>query len=445
MARNKQNRTVKNVLFASIISLLFLLMIQQKTKLIDLKPLSGSFETSKNPYFSSHDWFEGKYQTEQQNYLNQSIGFRSFFVRLYNQLHYTLYSQARANGVVIGKDGYLYEENYIKAHLGRDFIGEDKIREKTGKLKRISDTLKGKRIDLIVLLAPGKGSFYPEFIPKNYHLKNRTTTNYEVYKRELSEAGVHLLDFHSWFNKIKSTSPYPLFPKTGIHWSKYGEVLAADSIINYIDSIRKEKYMSQLLISDIETSTTMRDTDDDIEKGMNLLFEIEDLPMGYPHFQIQQNNTSNKVKVLTVADSYYWGMFNWGCSRDAFNEGQFWFYNKQIYPDSYTTPVNVDDINIVEQVEKNDVVILLSTDANLYKFAFGFIDQLYDGYFNSNQNAISKKGAKEERIQFYIHAIKETPEWIESIGKKASEENIPLDEAIRKDAEYMVWSKENGQ
>lgn len=445
MARNKQNRTVKNVLFASIISLLFLPMIQQKTKLIDLKPLSGSFETLKNPYFSSHDWFEGKYQTEQQNYLNQSIGFRNFFVRLYNQMHYTLYNQAKANGVVIGKEGYLYEENYIKAHLGIDFIGEDKIREKTEKLKRISATLKGKGIDLIILLAPGKGSFYPEFIPKYYHPKSRSTTNYGVYKRALLEAEVHLLDFHSWFNKLKNTAPYPLFPKTGIHWSKYGEVLAADSLINYINSIRKEKSIPHLRISDIITSTTIRDSDDDIEKGMNLLFGIEDLPMGYPHFEIQQNNSPNKVKVLTVADSYYWGMFNWGCSRDAFNEGQFWFYNKQIYPDSYTTPVNVDAINIIEQVEKNDVVILLSTDANLYKFAFGFIDQLYDGYFNLNQNAHSKKGAKEERIQFYIHAIKETPEWIESIKKKASEENIPLDEAIRKDAEYMVWSEDNGQ
>lgn len=443
MIGNNQNIIVKSVLFASIISLLFLPMFQQKIKFIDLKPLNGSFETVNSPYFSSYDWFEGKYQAQQQDYLNQNIGFRNFFVRLYNQLHYTLYNQARANGVIIGKDNYLYEENYIKAHLGRDFIGADKIKEKTKKIKIISDTLKRKGIDLIILLAPGKGSFYPEFIPESYHPQNKSTTNYEVYKREISKKGIHLLDFHSWFREMKETSLYPLFPKTGIHWSKYGELLSVDSMINYINYIQKEKYIPQLFIGDIETSTKMRDTDDDIEKGMNLLFEIEDLSMGYPHFQIQHDNTSNKVKVLTVADSYYWGMFNWGCSRDAFNEGQFWFYNKQIYPDSYTTPVNVDDINIVEQVEKNDVVILLSTDANLYKFAFGFIDQLYDGYFSLNQNEISKKGAKEERVQFYIRAIKETPEWIESIKKKASEENIPLDEAIRKNAEYMVWSKNN--
>ena len=393
MEENKNNRIVKKMLFISIIFLLFLPMIQQKIKLFDLKPLKGSFKKIKRPCFSSYNWFEGKYQAQQQNYLNQSVGFRDFFVRVFNQIHFSLYNEARANEVVIGKDKYLYELNYIKAHLGRDFIGEDKISEKTKKIKIISDTLRRKGIDLIILLAPGKASFYPEFIPERYNPQNRTTTNYEVFKRNLSESKVHLLDFHEWFREMKKKSQHPLFPKTGIHWSKYGEVLAADSIINYINTIQKKKYVPKLLISEIQISSEMRDTDDDIEDGMNLLFEIQDLQMGYPQFKIEKKSNLNQAKVLTVSDSYYWGMFNWGCSRDIFNEGKFWYYNKEIYPDSFTKSINVDDINIMEEVEKNDVIILLSTDANLYKFGFGFIDQLYDGYFNSSQNLTNIKNA----------------------------------------------------
>ena len=214
-----------------------------------------------------------------------------------------------------------------------------------------------------------------------------------MFKRNLSESKVHLLDFHEWFREMKKKSQHPLFPKTGIHWSKYGEVLAADSIINYINTIQKKKYVPKLLISEIQISSEMRDTDDDIEDGMNLLFEIQDLQMGYPQLKIEKKSNLNQAKVLTVSDSYYWGMFNWGCSRDIFNEGKFWYYNKEIYPDSFTKSINVDDINIMEEVEKNDVIILLSTDANLYKFGFGFIDQLYDGYFNSSQNLTNIKNA----------------------------------------------------
>ena len=79
-------------------------------------------------------------------------------------------------------------------------------------------------------------------------------------------------------------------------------------------------------------------------------------------------------------------MFNWGCSRDVFNNGQFWYYNQQIYPESFKNPTNVEDIDLLQEVEKNDVILLLSTDANLYKFAFGFIDQLHEIYFPTNKN-----------------------------------------------------------
>lgn len=385
---------IKKILFAFVVVVLFLPMIQQITNFVELKPLDGSFTKLENPSFSLDNWLEGKYQVEQQDYLDQNIGFRPFFVRLYNQMHYSFFNQARAKYVIVGKENYLYEENYIKAHLGRDFIGYDKIEEKITKLQKLKDTLQTKGIDLIVVLAPGKGSFYSEFIPEEYEPHKKSTTNYEVYREKLSKSSIKLLDFKSWFSKQKKTSAYPLFPRTGIHWSKYGEMLAADSIIKYITSLSGNARMPQLIIGKVEHSNIMRDTDDDVEKGMNLLFDIKDLKMGYPQFKMQKYTSKDVPKVLTVADSYYWGMFNWGLSRDGFNEGQFWFYNEQIYPDSYKNPINVKDIDIQEEVEKNDVILLISTDANLYKFAFGFIDQLYDSYFNSKLDTLDIRNKK---------------------------------------------------
>ncbi len=389
MKQRNINTTIKRILFIGMMVLLFIPMFQHVTKIVHEKPLNGAFQIIENPSFNFSNWFDGVYQTEQQDYLNQNFGFRSFFVRTYNQMQYSLFNSPRANGVVLGNDGYLYEENYIKAHLGRDFIGEEKIIEKIEKLNKITDTLSKKGIDLVIVFAPGKGSFYPEFIPESYNPKHRTTTNYEVYRKHILQSKNRFLDFNDWFRKMKTSSPHPLFPKTGIHWSKYGEVLAADSIIKYINTIQKDKKIPELSIGEVEASNSVRDTDDDIEKGMNLLFNIKDLTMGYPQFQVPIKK--NNPKVLTIADSYYWGMFNWGLSRDAFNEGQFWFYNVQIYPDSYEAPVNVADINMIEEVEKNDVVILMSTDANLYKFAFGFIDQIYEAYFGSELNGKGQK------------------------------------------------------
>ncbi|MCL3781041.1 hypothetical protein EMN47_11695 [Prolixibacteraceae bacterium JC049] len=436
MNSSKRDITTKKILFLCFVGLLLLPTLQKKLKLVNERPLKGVIEKQSNPYFTPANWFAGDYQTQQQDYLEYSIGFRTYLVRFYNQLYFSCLNQARANSVVIGKENYLYEENYIKAHLGRDFIGQKAINEKVSKLKRVCDTLKHKGTDLVVLLAPGKGSFYTEFIPDSYDPTNRTSTNYSTYAKALAENNINLLDFHQWFRQMKTTSPHPLFPKTGIHWSKYGEVLVADSLIKYINHLKGEQLIGQLTIDSIATSNQMRDTDDDIEQGMNILSNIEDLKMGYPFFHLDENK-SNSPKVLTIADSYYWGMFNWGLSRKAFNNGQFWFYNEQIYPAKDGKPQLVKDIDIKTEVEKNSVILLIATDANLYRFAFGFIDQLYNAYIHPEK--AKEKQLKEKQVQTYIHAIKTTPEWLELVKKKAKEEGISLDKAIRKNAEYMVW------
>lgn len=431
---------IKKILFGGIICLLFLPMIQQEVEIVELEPLNGSFETMKDPCFGLNDWLEGSYQVNKQDYLDQNIGFKSVFVRIYNQIHYTLFNQAKANGVIVGKENYLYEENYIKAYLGRDFIGYEQIAEKVNKLQKIDDTLQSKGIDLIVVLAPGKGSFYPEFIPEKYNPTQKSITNYEIYHKELSRSNIHFLDLNQWFRDMKSKSDYPLFPKTGIHWSKYGEILALDTIVKYIEFIRKIS-LPKIHIDNIELSDSMRATDDDIEKGMNLFFNIKDVEMGYPTLSFKETDSTTKPKVITVADSYYWGVFGSGLTGRLFKEDQFWYYNQEIHSSLLPNPLNVKDVNIKEEIEKRDVIILLSTDANLYKFSYGFIEQLYQVYFDKEKP--KKSDEKEERVQFYIDVIKGTPEWINSIKKKAKGEGVFIDKAIRKNAEYMVLKEEN--
>lgn len=438
-----QNIKSKKKLSLLLLILLCLPLFQYYTGILNIGPLKGSYDKLEKPDFSVRSWFNGEYQNNYQEYFDENIGFRSFFVRIYNQVHYVLYNEARANGIIIGKKKYLYAKNYIRTHLGSDFIGRDSIKGKVGKIQMLNDTLQKKGIDLIVLFAPGKGSFYPEFFPKPYDTIAHGVTNYEVYREELQKSDIKFLDFNGWFRNMKDTSSYPLFPKTGIHWSKYGEIVAADSIIKYINSIQEEFIIPEMAIERIETSRKMRDTDDDIEKGMNILFDIKDLKMGYPQFKWIETPHTNQPKVLTVADSYYWGMFNYGISRDAFNNGQFWFYNQDIYPKKSQEPLSVKDINLKEEVEKNDIILLLSTDANLYKFAFGFIEQLFDCYYPNFDDLQLQKN--EERTNFYINAIRETPQWLKKVTKKAQSKNISIEEAIREDAKYMVrQEKEKG-
>ena len=63
-----------------------------------------------------------------------------------------------------------------------------------------------------------------------------------------------------------------------------------------------------------------------------------------------------------------------------FNDCKFWFYNQEVYPDHYEKPTLVSTIDFKKEIAENEVIILLSTDANLDRFPFGF-SELFIQYF----------------------------------------------------------------
>ena len=379
MSLQPAHKRLKQIVFTGITTLLFLPMIQHRFQFYEEIPLKGAYELSSEPKLTGENWLSGKYQDSLDKFIHDHTGFRPGWVRLYNQWNYSFFNIAHANGVIRGKEDYLYEENYIKAHYGKDFLGEHKIQEMVRKWKCIQDTLERKGIKLAVILAPGKASFYPEYIPDQYKKGRKKKLNYEVFKEQFSKQCVSCLDMHSWFESMKKTSKYPLFPKTGIHWSVYGQYLAADSIRKYVSSSCKTQIPYFILDEIVESGRPRRD-DNDIGSAMNLLLGIPDLTLAYPEFHPNRKPQKEDPKVLMIADSFYWGLFNSNVSTDLFNGGEFWYYNEQIYPASSTRETLVKNQDLDKKLEENKVVFLMITDANLYKFGFGFVEMACKEY-----------------------------------------------------------------
>ena len=101
--------------------------------------------------------------------------------------------------------------------------------------------------------------------------------------------------------------------------------------------------------------------------------------MAYPTFEVIKPSR-NKHKTMVIADSYYWGMFNSGFSTNVFNKGRFWFYNQEVYPDHYEKPTLVSSLDFKKEIAENDVIVLLSTDANLFRFPFGFSELFFQNF-----------------------------------------------------------------
>ena len=431
-----RTKFIKQLLFGGILLAISVPMLLTFYPFIEFEPLDGSFEEKEKPELNWNDLYSGNYQKSMEEYLNDNTGGRPYFVRINNQLDYWMFNKANASGVLIGKENYLYEQSYLDAYYGTDFIGDAKIREKVRKLQRVADTLEACGVEVVVAFAPGKGSYFPEYFPDRLKRK-KSRTNFESYKETIEKTDVNFIDFRTWFLSMKSTSKYPLFPKGGIHWSSYGEVIAADSMIRFMNQLTTETQINSIKIDRVNTSKYAYKMDEDIEESMNLLFNVEDNVMGYPVFHAIEHQAPRTTKVLTVADSYFWGMYNWGLATKYFGNGSYWYYNREIYPESFTHQTFVQDlVDLGYEVEKNDVVLILFTDANLKDFAYDFIDRLYKEYCENG------RAKREKRIAKIIESIYNTPKWLASIKKQAKKDGIPLEDALRQNAVYMLIQEE---
>ena len=420
-------KKIKNIIYSIVLILLILPFIQEQLDIFKINPLKGSFKKLEEPEFSFSAYYSGEFQNKYNDYLEQNIGFRPFFIRVNNQIAFSIYDTALANWVIIGKRNYLYEKNYITAYLGKDFIGKEKIDNKIEKVKFLQDTLQKIGVKLVLIFAPGKASFYPEYIPDKYNPSEKTISNYDYYTKRCIEEGINHINFSEYFIQLKDTSRYLLVPKCGIHWSLYGVAIAIDSLKKYMEKSQNIK-IPDIIWDTIEVTKDLRDTDYDIADGMNLLFTIPHQKMAYPKLLFEKNPDKIKPNVITIADSYYWNIFGAGMATQLFGNNSFWYYNKMAHNTEYSEPKKVDELNLKKEIESQDFIFLLASEINLHKFAFGFIDKAFELY------------STDKEIAYYEDLIRSSPKWIAKIAKKAKEKNISLDEMIRQDA---IWMKNN--
>lgn len=366
------------ILYVFACILLFLPLWQQITKIPKIKGLRGAVAKSEFPQFSIDTWNSAKYQDSVATYCNQTFGFRSSCVRIHNQILYSFFNEIKARGVIEGKEGYLFERNYIHAYLGKDFLGEDSIQHMMYKLAKIRDTLAHYNCTILPIFAIGKASFYPEYIPDSSGSK-QGQTNYEVFKKYMDMYAISYIDFHSYYRKKKNSSQYPIYTKQGIHWTQNTMVEVADSIVGYIQN-NYGYSMPRIQIKSREETSILQGSDNDIALGMNLMFYTSDVKVAYPTFTYIKPAHSKLPKVTAIADSYWWGIYNYSIPYTCFDNHQFWFYNHEIYSKSEKTYTK--NIDIISHLQNQDVIILLATDATLSRYGWGFIQNVYDLYYS---------------------------------------------------------------
>lgn len=432
MAATKKKYT--GPILVALVALLLPLFVSLKNT--EKPNLTGLVISDEKPEWSWSAWFNGDYQKLRDDYNNDHWGWKEIMVRANNQLYYQAFNQIRVNKFVIGKDDYIFSENYIHAAFGDDLVDEAKVAELMRKAKVVQDTLKKKGIDLFCVFAPGKASYCMDKIEDKYvHPIKRT--NYDNFISHSLKNKVNTLDLKRYFDLMKPTTPYPLFPVFGHHWSFYGECLAVDTIIGFIERLHGCD-LPAFQWATVEVSDTARSRDADVLKSMNLLHNPKQrVQLAYPDVEIENDTNKNNTKVLTIADSYWYGPVYMGVGNYCFAGGAFWYYYNKVIPSPRQgEKVEVWELDLKSEIESNEVIMVLYSDGNLPGFGNTFIQDAYELYVHPEQYKTNQ--ARRVAIQSYAKQIREAPLLLKKATRFSETQNISLDSAIIYEANKMA-------
>ena len=424
------------VLFALLMVLLFVPIIQQTLHPFQVKPLNGAVVKVEKPQLEFESYKDMSYQGQLEQYVASNFGFHEFVIRLYNQYVF-LYRKTYANDVVIGKDKWLYSKKSVFDHYRQEsrLYAENnemlmqRFEKDLERLKKVQDLLDERGTKLFVLIGPSKDVVYPEHLPQNgNYVMGDGLRAIDYYPQAFAENGINFVDVCAWFQQMKDTVSYPLFPERGMHWSNLACIHASDSIIRYMEQLTG-KNMPNLRIGPMFPDEP-RNPDDDLEQNINLLWKIRPLEQNYyAQVEIIPDSTAQRLRLINMGDSFFWNMCYMLPMNDLFESYHYWYYFNTIYYDKEHN--NVSQLDLIEELEQADVVMILLSANQLYDINHGFLSQ-----------ALAKLSAIDpDELDNILESIKENMRanevWFQSLKEKAEQQGKTLEQVMDEDALYV--------
>lgn len=432
----KQKNTFTITLFAILSVLMFLPLIQQLTKFVTVRGLDGATVEAEQPELTFDSYKDMSYQAQLEKYLADHFGFRESVIRLYNQ-YLLLYRKTYAADVVVGKDRWLYSKSSVLDHYRQRpyaYAADNEALKRRfetdlSRLKTVQDLLAQRGTQLFVLICPAKDIVYPENLPQGgpYTMSDGLRA-IDYYPQAFAENGIHFIDVCNWFQQIRDTVSYPLFPKRGMHWSNIACVHAADSIFRYMEHLTG-KNMPDMTIGPMYHDAT-RKPDDDLERNLNLVWGILPAEQNYyADVEVTTDSTTQKLNLITMGDSFFWNMCFALPMDSLFASHPYWYYFSTIFYDPEHT--NVSQINLMEELDRADVVMISLSATQLYDINHGFLSQAMlclKSRHPANLNAVLDEIKRE---------MQANDEWYQLLVNKAAEQGKPLEQVMDEDALYM--------
>ncbi len=424
-------KKIKPFLFLSLMLVLWIPILQQAGGFFNEPKLSGAFTIPEKPLFSVDSFKTSYYQKHLEDYLNYHFGFRGLLIKAKNTISYSLFGEFNNPDLRKGKDGYIYSYGTIARTAGIVYEGKGKNELAIFKINFLKEAIEKHGGHFLAVIAPPKEMILPEFLPADLANINTQKSDYFDFVSGYKKYNIPFIDFCPYFKSIKDTCRYPLYTKTGFHWSTYGASIAQNVILTTV-----QKYFSEPLaaysLKKVEWSDTARDMDADYEQPMNLLYSLNQRRYAYPKFEMKSSpGNVHRPKVIVIGDSYFNQIRCLNVMDHVFSEdSRFWYYFATSFPIAGYSGIPIKNVDVIKELESADLVILMCYTGNLSKFPFGVSDFYYN---NKDHNIATIIGDN----------INNTPSWKKNIiaKGKAQAKDVSDDEWIAREADRIDLSK----
>lgn len=104
------------ILFLATIFIFVVILAQTLWHPINFRPLKGVTVKTEMPKLTFESYKNNSFQKKFDKYSQENFGFREWTFRMYNQYLWSCYRKIKAFIVVEGKEGYLYEKEFVRDH-----------------------------------------------------------------------------------------------------------------------------------------------------------------------------------------------------------------------------------------------------------------------------------------------------------------------------------------
>jgi len=347
-------------------------------------PVNGYFDSYERPDLDAATYVNGQFQKNFEAWLNNSLVPRNRYIKLYNQLQYSLFNQP--SNRILGKNHDVFEEHYIISELcmnGVDYT----LPEKDAEMQRYVDTLVSvqKKLSpygksLIVYTTPSKAYWNKENIPNKYMIQAVDgKRGIDAFREKIAKSDIPYFDTHL----VAEKSTYPVFYKTGIHWSRPVEQVSSVELVSMMGNVLGADFR-ELLLGDIKAQSEPFWKDTDVFDLLNLYFP----PDACTYYEYETTCTYpaefDKLRVLLQG-----GSFSAGIQQDYFrtytgDEVHAIFYDQSIeYDGGDIRPLNGwSELDLQALLDQTDIVLIELNEAALSAYSSGFVEYL-DGFLDS--------------------------------------------------------------